>query len=120
MKLLVLLVVVLLLSSSVMAIKSLKCPPGQYIANKFSNDEMCELCPTGTFSKNPVRNKKCKKCKRNTFSQTIGSTRCKKCPKGFSTKKRKGKDQCWNKKTGESMEELGFFDEEDIEDNEKM
>ena len=93
-----------------------KCGEGKYLKNKGSDHETCKWCPAGKFSNARLkRNKRCKKCPRNSYAYSQGSGKCLECPDGFDTKGRKGKKQCFLKRTATNkkrtgMKKLGFFD----------
>jgi len=85
------------------------CGGGQYVKDKKSDHESCEICPAGRFSKETTfRNRRCKKCKAGTYAHSPGAISCVKCPHGFNTKGRRGKKQCFAKNTGKSMKKLGL------------
>ena len=88
-----------------------------YLKNKNSEDERCEMCPAGKWSSSKSRrNKKCRKCPKNTYNYREGSDWCEKCPEGFSTRGKRGKQQCFQKgpkKDSLSMKQVGLLPRED-------
>jgi len=85
------------------------CGGGQYVKNKKTDRESCGSCPAGRFSKETtLRNRRCKKCAKNSYSHSPGSSKCFKCPAGFNTKGQRGKRQCFKKGTEKSMKKLGW------------
>ncbi len=86
--------------------QKLRCNPGEYVYGKKTAYPACKLCAAGKFSKKGGRNKKCRKCPKNTYAPNDGSTSCNKCPSGFNTKRQRGKRQCFDKETKMSMKKL--------------
>lgn len=61
------------------------CPDGTVLKNG-----RCTPCPKGTFNKGYAMDY-CQKCDYNSFADKLGSTTCKKCPKGTSSLPTNGK-----------------------------
>jgi hypothetical protein len=86
----------------------MSCGPGLFVRAKYNKNPRCDLCPAGKHNKKSFRNKRCKKCPKNTFAPWLGHDHCQKCPEGFNTKGQKGKKQCFHSQSGESMKSLGM------------
>merc|ERR1712167_269098 len=83
------------------------CGGGMYVKNKNTSNESCRACPAGKTSKEKtLRNRRCKKCGKNTYIHQSGKNACLACPTGFHTKGQRGKKQCFKTGTGESMRKL--------------
>lgn len=84
------------------------CGGGEYVKNKDTHDEKCELCPAGKFSKDKTfRNRRCKKCPEDTYMPFPGAKSCLKCPTDMNTKDQRGKKQCFDA-SGVSMKALNI------------
>ena len=91
----------------------IQCSAGMYIKNKCKghDEEWCEKCQAGKFNKNDnSRNRRCKKCPKDTFQIQKGAADCVKCPPGFHSRNSRGKRQCFERSSGKSMKKLGYFD----------
>jgi len=87
----------------------LECGNGMFLKNKNTDNELCKPCKAGKFSPSRTkRNSRCKKCGINKYQKEEGKTTCTWCPLGFNTKDQRGKKQCFDALTGESMKQLGM------------
>ena len=88
----------------------LQCGDGMFLKNKNTDHEWCKPCQAGKFSPSRTkRNRRCKKCGIDKYQKEEGSTSCITCPTGFNTKGQRGKKQCFDAITGESMKQLGML-----------
>ena len=86
---------------------ALQCGAGFYLKNKSTSHESCAACPAGKFSTDrTMRNRRCKKCRVNSYAAHAGASGCTICPTGFSTSKQSGKKQCFRSSDGKSMRQL--------------
>jgi len=62
-----------------------------------SAHESCAACPAGKFStEHTVRNRRCKKCRVNTYAANMGASSCDVCPAGSTTRGKRGRRQCFD------------------------
>jgi hypothetical protein len=84
-----------------------QCGAGLYVKNKNTAHDSCAACPAGKFnSDRTTRNKRCKKCRVNTYAAFAEAHGCRACPAGFTTAGQKGKKQCFQRGSGKSMKQL--------------
>ncbi len=88
----------------------LQCGAGLYVKDKYTAHESCAQCPAGKFSTHrTMRNRRCKQCRVNMYAAYAGASSCTACPEDFHTKGRRGRRQCYDRTTGQSMKQLGMI-----------